>query len=325
MRKIELYLPEATAREALRRLEEFPILVATSVTACEHPLDQWHLTLVVPDVAYNQAIALMEEAGAIEAGVLISSRVESIKGERAERIKKALGSRESEAIAWEESLQALEREGRPGSVFLLFVALGSLIALCALVVGSIPILIGSMVIPPALSSLVLVPMALVLGRWRLALVGLLSTVLTLVVSVVVSTLVALLLFQVGVVPNADSFFTAEIVQERSQVGLYAYLVALAAGIAGGISTSTNRPSQLVGVMIAAAIVPSAATVGLGISQGDLDITWGASRLLLSNVVLIMLGAWAALVVLRLFQRWYEFWLGGLGKRTPPTHRPDRER
>jgi len=325
MRKIELYLPEATAREALRRLEEFPALVAISVTECEHPLDQWHLTLVVPDIAYNQAVALMEEAGAFAEGTLVSSRVDSIKGAQAERIKQALGSRESEAIAWEESLQALEREGRPSPVFLLFVALGSLIALCALVVGSIPILIGSMVIPPALSSLVLVPMALVVGRWRLALVGLLSTALTLVVSVVVSTLVALLLFEVGVVPNADSFFTAEIVQERSQVGLYAYLVALAAGIAGGISTSTNRPSQLVGVMIAAAIVPSAATVGLGISQGDLDITWGASRLLLSNVVLIMLGAWGALVVLRLSQRWYEFWLGGLGKRIPSPHGPDRER
>lgn len=314
MRKIELYLPEVTAKEALRRLEDFPTLVAISVTACEHPLDQWHLTLIVPDIAYNLAVSLMEEAGAVEHGVLISSRVESIKGERAEHIKRALGSRESEAIAWEESLQALEREGRPSPVFMLFVVIGSLIALCGLVVGSIPILIGAMVIPPALSSLVLVPMALTLRRPRLAAVALLSSVLTLGVSIASSWLVALLLFRFSVVPDADSFFAAEIVQERSQVGLYAYLVALAAGVAGGVSSSTNRPSQLVGVMIAAAIVPSAATVGLGLSQGDMDVTWGAMRLLVSNVVLIMLGAWGALGALRLAQRWFELRLGGPANR-----------
>ncbi len=322
MRKIELYLPEETAKEALRRLEDFPTLVAISVTACEHPLDQWHLTLIVPDVAYNLAVSMMEEAGAIAHGVLISSRVEAIKGARAERIKQALGSRESEAIVWEESLQALEREGRPSPIFMLFVMLGSLIALCGLVVGSIPILIGAMVIPPALSSLVLVPMALALRRPRLAAVGLLSTVLTLGVSIASAWLVALLLFRFSVVPDADSFLSAKIVQERSQVGLYAYLVAFAAGVAGGVSTSTNRPSQLVGVMIAAAIVPSAATVGLGLSQGDMDLTWGAMGLLLSNVGLIMLGAWVALFALRITQRWFEFWLGGPGKRLRQGASPD---
>lgn len=314
MRKIELYLPEDVAREALKRLEELPALVAVSVTACEHPLDQWHLTLIVPDLAYNQSIEAMEAAGALERGVLVSSRLESVRGERVERVKQALGARESEAIAWEESLQGLEREGRLTPVFLLFVALASLIAVCGLVVGSIPILIGSMVIPPALSSLVLVPMAAMLRRPRLVVSALLSTLLTLVVSVATAWIVANLLFRFSVVPNADSFFSAEIIAERSQVGLYAYLVAAAAGIAGGVSACTNRPSQLVGVMIAAALVPSAATVGLGLSHGDLDIAWGAFRMLLSNVLLIILGAGVALLVLNLAQRWFEVWLGGAAKR-----------
>ncbi len=314
MRKIELYLPEDAARGALQRLEEFPALVAVSVTECKYPLDQWLLTLIVPDLAYNQALKAMEEVGALARGVLVSSRLESVRGERVARIKLALGARESEAIAWEESLQTLEREGQATPVFMLFVALASLIAVCGLVVGSIPILIGSMVIPPALSSLVLVPMAALLRRPRLMLSALLSTALTLVVSIATAWIVAGLLFRFSVVPNADSFFTAEIITERSQVGLYAYLVAAAAGIAGGVSACTNRPSQLVGVMIAAALVPSAATIGLGLSQGDLDIAWGATQMLLSNVALIILGAWAALLMLRLAQRWFEFWLGGAGKR-----------
>lgn len=314
MRKIELYLPEEKAREAMRRLEEFPALVAISVTACEHPIDQWHLAFIVPDIAYNTAVGLMEEAGALADGVLISSKVESIKGERPERIKRALGARESEAILWEESLQDLAREGQPSPLFMLFVALASLIALCGLVVGSVPILIGSMVIPPALSSLVLVPMALTLRRPRLVLAGLLSSVLTLFVSVGTTWIVSGLLFRFSIVPSAESFFTAEIIRERSQVGLYTYLVAMAAGIAGGVSVCTNRPNQLVGVMIAAALIPSSATVGLGLSQWDLDVAWGASQLLVANVGFIMLGAWSALGALRFSQRWSEFWRGSPGRR-----------
>lgn len=322
MRRIELYLSEATAHEAMRRLEEFPTLVAISVTACEHPIDQWHLTFIVPDSAYNEAVGLMEEAGALAQGVLISSKVEAIKGERPERIKRALGARESEAILWEESLQELEREGQPSPHFMLFVALASLIALCGLVVGSVPILIGSMVIPPALSSLVLVPMALFLRRPRLVLAGLLSSALTLVVSVATAWVVADLLFRYSIVPNPDSFFATEIIRDRSQVGLYAYLVAIAAGIAGGVSVCTNRPNQLVGVMIAAALIPSSATLGLGLSQGDMEVASGATRLLLANVGLIMLGAWIALGALRLSQHWSELWRGSPGRRLRNLPPPD---
>ena len=295
MRRIELHLPEAAAREALRKLEGFPSLVSLSATACEHPRGQWLLTLVVSEPAYPQAVSLIEESGAFSHGVLIASRVDEVQGAE---------PRGAEPLSpvWEERLRLLAQEGAPTPRFLLLVALGSLIALCGLVTGSIPLLVGAMLIPPPLNALLLVPIAVLQRQPRVLLEAFLTLVLALALAIGVAWAASHVLFTFSVVPNADSFFAAELLQERSRVGLYAFLVALAAGIAGGVSVVANRPIPLVGVMIAVALLPSAATLGHGLAQEDADLIWGAWQLLGSNLALLVLGAWGALLALRILRR-----------------------
>jgi uncharacterized membrane protein len=73
-------------------------------------------------------------------------------------------------------------------------------------------------------------------------------------------------------------------------------VAIGAGIAGAVSLMTGVSAALVGVMIAVALIPPAATIGIGIAFGEPALAVGSSVLVAVNVLSINL---AALVVL-----WY---------------------
>jgi uncharacterized membrane protein len=72
------------------------------------------------------------------------------------------------------------------------------------------------------------------------------------------------------------------------------VIALGAGAAGAVSLASGVSSALVGVMIAAALVPPTAVVGIGIAWGEPGTVLGSAVLVLVNVLAINL---VALVVL----------------------------
>jgi len=75
------------------------------------------------------------------------------------------------------------------------------------------------------------------------------------------------------------------------------VVAIGAGIAGIVSLMTGVSAALVGVMIAVALIPPAAGVGIGIAFGIPRLVLGAGVIVAVNVLSINL---SALIVL-----WYE--------------------
>ena len=66
-------------------------------------------------------------------------------------------------------------------------------------------------------------------------------------------------------------------------------LAIALGLAGGIAMSSNVPGILVGVAIAAALVPPTAVTGIGLALGNFDIFNQALVLTASNVIGLILG------------------------------------
>lgn len=73
--------------------------------------------------------------------------------------------------------------------------------------------------------------------------------------------------------------------------------ALGAGIAGGLALVTDIPESLVGVMIAVALIPSIAVIGIGISTLNTGMMGGATALLLLNLAGISVGGATAFRVL----------------------------
>lgn len=75
---------------------------------------------------------------------------------------------------------------------------------------------------------------------------------------------------------------------RTGARIDSLVLALASGAAAALSLTTGLPSVLVGVMVAVALLPPAATVGLMLGHGRVDLALGALLLLAVNVVSVNL-------------------------------------
>jgi uncharacterized hydrophobic protein (TIGR00271 family) len=122
-------------------------------------------------------------------------------------------------------------------------------------------------------------------------------VLGILLSVVSAALFAYLVRSVHLIPPISDVTTIDQVRERIAPDFLSLAVALGAGVAGVVSLSTGVSTALVGVMIAVALIPPAATIGIGIAWGQPFTTLGATVLTLVNILSINM---AALVTL-----WYK--------------------
>ena len=77
---------------------------------------------------------------------------------------------------------------------------------------------------------------------------------------------------------------------RTDVGLGSIVLALASGAAAVVSLTTGLASVLVGVMVAVALLPPTATLGLMIGAGQPKLAVGAALLLGVNIVSVNLAA-----------------------------------
>ena len=77
---------------------------------------------------------------------------------------------------------------------------------------------------------------------------------------------------------------------RTSVDYAGIALALASGAAAALSVTTGLSSTLVGVMVAVALLPPAATVGIMLAAGRSDLAVGAAMLLVANIACVNLAA-----------------------------------
>jgi uncharacterized hydrophobic protein (TIGR00271 family) len=180
--------------------------------------------------------------------------------------------------------------------YLVFMSLAGLLAGVGLLSNSVPILIGSMIIAPALPPLALVAFAVVAGRpslaWRGAGVGLLG----IAVAAVAGVFIAWLMNAVDVIPKDANLLQRPLLEERVRPGWWSLAAAFAAGIVGIEALSQKKTDTLVGTVAALALVPAAAAAGIAALSGDADRTLGGLLLLGVNVGLIIAMGILTLVV-----------------------------
>ncbi len=113
---------------------------------------------------------------------------------------------------------------------------------------------------------------------------------------------------------------------RTTVGLLDVAVAASAGAAGALSFTTVKPSGIVGVMIAAALLPPLVSFGMLMGAGHLQMAVAPFLLVLVNVICINLSGVVTFFVQRIrprarweeerarhaFRRALAIWLGLLG-------------
>ncbi len=169
--------------------------------------------------------------------------------------------------------------------YLLLVFLSCVIATFGLVLNSGAVIIGAMLIAPLMPPILRTALSMVRGDLRrLARAGgtlLAGPALAIVLSALLGTLVSAggLNF-LEVLPSE--------VTTRTQPTLFDLAVALAGGAAGAYALAQPKLSAaLPGVAISTALMPPLCVVGIGVSQGRWEISWGALLLFIANLVAIV--------------------------------------
>ncbi|WP_254543446.1 TIGR00341 family protein [Halomarina pelagica] len=170
--------------------------------------------------------------------------------------------------------------------FAVFTVISAVVAAAGLLTDSAAVVVGSMVIAPLLGPAVGASVGSVVNDEDLFREGVSAQALGLVLAVLSATLFGLFA-KATLMPNVELRTLSE-VASRVNPGALSLVVALGSGAAGALSVSAGASAPLVGVMIAAALIPPAAAVGLGVAYGDPLLVVSASILVLVNVLSINL-------------------------------------
>ncbi|MFN7057131.1 TIGR00341 family protein [Hyphomonas sp.] len=196
--------------------------------------------------------------------------------------KKASSQHTREALYIQVSSNA-----KPNWDYVLMVFLSTIVAAVGLVSDGVAAVIGAMVIAPLLGPIMGLAMGAALGEVALLRKGVLSLVMGIGVALGVSFLLALVM---------PANFESRELMSRAEVRLDGLALAMAAGGAAALSVTRGTASALVGVMVAAALLPPAAAVGLFAGYGEGELALRAALLLSLNVASLIL---SALIVFRL--------------------------
>jgi uncharacterized hydrophobic protein (TIGR00341 family) len=168
-------------------------------------------------------------------------------------------------LSREELYQEISSASEITSSFLYMVVLSTIVAAIGLLENNLAVIIGAMVIAPLLGPNIALSLKTNLAGLGLALI---------------------IAIPIGFFwPYALD--TAELIS-RTDVGIDGIVLALASGAAAVLSLASGWSVSLVGVMVAVALLPPTATLGLMLGAGQFQNALGAGLLLAVNVVCVNL-------------------------------------
>ncbi len=188
---------------------------------------------------------------------------------------------DSATTAREMLYEDVERNARLDDNYVVLVILSTVVAAIGLIEDNVAVVIGAMVIAPLLGPNLALSLGTALGEFAL-------------IRKAVKTLAAGVLLAVILSVAIGALYPDRLVSDELLARTYAEVdsiaLALASGAAAALSLTMGLSSVLVGVMVAVALLPPAATLGLMLGQGYYGLAGGAGLLLVANVASVNLAS-----------------------------------
>lgn len=197
-----------------------------------------------------------------------------------------------------EAMHHVSKLSKINASYMILMATSGVLAAVAMLTNSIPVLIGSMVIAPALPPLALISFALVNHRPGLVRRGIVSAFVGISLAVLAALITTWLLNITHVIPKEVNLLDKALLDERVSVGWYSAISAVAAGIAGMIALTERKTDTLVGVVSALALVPAGAAGAIAFISEDPVRGVGGMALLGLNAILIVTSGVVTLLILK---------------------------
>lgn len=193
----------------------------------------------------------------------------------------------SVTVSREAIFNEVNRGARLDLNFIILTVLSTITAAIGLLTDNVAVVIGAMVIAPLLGPNLAFAFGTALGDRALMLRSFGTNVLGISISLLLSYVVGALW--------TGPLDSPELVS-RTVVGFESVALALAAGAAAVLSLTTGLSATLVGVMVAVALLPPAATLGIVLGAGNSYAAGSAALLLAVNIVCVNLVAQLVFVV-----------------------------
>jgi len=170
--------------------------------------------------------------------------------------------------------------------FVTMMILSTIVATTGVLLDSSAVVVGSMVLAPLFGPAVSASVGTVIDETDLFWNGVKYQVVGVAIAVVAASVSAWAMKTAYLLPSGFALSAAPQIVERLSPDLLSLVVAFVAGVAGVISIATASGRALVGVMMAAALLPPAAVVGIGVAWTSPGIAIHSGILLLVNLLAI---------------------------------------
>ena len=251
----------------------------------------------LPNPAVEPVLERLQDAGiddeaytvVVEASTVVSRRFEELE----ERYAEAEDVDEAR-IAREELLSRAAELAPTLRTYATMTVISAVIATAGLLLDSPAVVVGSMVIAPLIGPAMSASVGTVLDEDELFVRGVKLQILGLILAVTSAAAFAVFVRYAHLVPPGIDVTQVPEIRERLAPDFLSLTVALGAGVAGALSMSSGVSAAIVGVMIAVALIPPAATVGIGVAWGLPMVSIGSGVLALVNGLSINVAAIAVL-------------------------------
>lgn len=202
-------------------------------------------------------------------------------------------SREHAGTSWEELELELGEESTMSAARVVVMAIAGFVAGIGLLSGAVHLVVGAMVIAPGFQPFARITLGIVsrTAAWRDGITDVVRGYAALVVGAAAAGLVGLLFGAPILGAGADSYLpSSDLVAYWTTTEWTGVAVAAVASIGGGLLVSINRLVLTAGVMVALALVPTAALVPLALIGGQPGLARAALGRFSVEAVLVLAGS-----------------------------------
>ncbi|MDS0298931.1 DUF389 domain-containing protein [Halogeometricum sp. S1BR25-6] len=289
-----------------KRDEVVPVLDDNDIDYVTIPRDgdETFFMLPVPTAAVSTVLEGLEEADVDEESYTVVTKAETVEMSQYEGLRERYSATVRKLS--KEELHAKVREMQwPYQIYYVGTVLSVLAAAAGLLLDQPALIIGAMIIAPQASSALAAPAGALLNDWEMFVASVREQFLSLGIAIAGATVFGVFLQWAGFVPATLEPSQIELVGVRLAPTFLSTTGAVIAGIVGAFGYTTEQSTAIIGVMIAAALIPSAAAAGLGIAWASPLLATGAFLLLLVNILAINLGVFVTLRVMGYVPDWRE--------------------
>lgn len=205
-----------------------------------------------------------------------------------------------EAI-WEEVETGLRHQGRVSPNFLALMALGGVLGAVGMVSEGVPqaiAFVAASIIAPAFEPIAKLALGAALRRGNVARRGIQSVLAGYAVFILAAGLTFLLLRAAGSATVREFTENTELARLASPGGKD-LLFSVVGALSGAVIMASYRRSVIAGALVALVLIPAAASVGMSLSLGRLDLAWQSLERFGLDVLLVVGLGWAVFAVKQL--------------------------